>query len=80
MYLITIFDNFHGNREGFISLSKQDIWNHLVARLDNWDVAYTLDELETAVRKGHGHLNEHSKSYVTVRIVEIEPGQGFDLL
>lgn len=80
MYLITMFDNFHGNREGFIALAKEDIWDHLVKHLDNWDVPYTPDELETAIRKGYGEMNQHSKSSVTVRIVEIQPGQGFDLL
>jgi len=80
MFLITLFEDFHGNREGFISLTKEDIWDHLVTHLTNWDVPYTLDELETTIRKKHGYLNEHSKSCVTVRIIEIQPGQGFDLL
>ena len=80
MYLITLTDNFHGNKEGFISLTKEDIWDHLVAHLNNWDVQYTIEELDTVIRKRYGYLNEHSKSYVTVKITEIEPGQGFDLL
>lgn len=80
MYLITIFESFRGNREGFISLTKEDIWDHLVKHLDNWDVPYTIDELDTVIRKGYGDMNQHSKSYITVRIVEIQPGQSFDLL
>lgn len=80
MYLITMFEDFHGNRQGFIALAKEDIWDHLVKHLENWDVPYTIEELDTVIRKGYGLMNEHSKSYVTVRIVEIEPGQGFDLL
>lgn len=80
MYLVVLKEDFHGNKEGFISLSRGDIWDQLKSHLENWDVPFTPDDLLSCLEKGSGTFNEHSKTYVEVTITEIQPGEAFDLL
>ena len=77
MYVTTLIDNFHGNRESFISLSKEDVKIHLVSHLENWDCEYSKEELETILKNGYGTANKESKSCIEVEIVEVRPGETF---
>lgn len=79
MFFVTISEDFHGNKEGFVSLDYLDIKKHLKAALDNWDAEYTDDQLDLIIEKGRGFVNENSKADVEISITEIEPGERIDL-
>lgn len=79
MYFTILYEQFHDNRMGFISLSKEDIKEQLIRHLRNWDCEFTEEELETILRRGEGYADEMSKSYVAVTITEIQPGEEIDL-
>ncbi len=78
MYLVILKEDFHGNKQGFISLSRGDIWDQLKSHLENWDVPFTADELLSCLEKKSGTFNQFSKSSVDVTITEIQPGEAFD--
>jgi hypothetical protein len=79
MYLVILKEHFHCNKKAFIVLEKYEIIDFLISHLENWDVPFSQKELESTLIKGSGMFNEHSKSYVKVTIIEIKPGESFDL-
>jgi hypothetical protein len=79
MFFTIIIDHFHGNKEGFISLSIDDVRTHLIAHLDNWDSQYSEAELAYILEARHGFADEGSKANVEVTITEVQPGERIDL-
>jgi hypothetical protein len=77
MYVTTLIDNFHGNRESWVSLSKEDVRTHLISHLENWDCDYSQKELESILEKGIGTADEKSKTCLEIEIVEVNPGERF---
>lgn len=78
MYLVILKEDLHGDKTGFISLSKSDLWDQIVAALNNWDTPFVPHEIESLLNLGHYTFNEHSKTCVEITITEIQPGEAFD--
>jgi hypothetical protein len=78
MFLVTMREDFHGNKQAFIALSRGDIWDLLKGHLENWGVPFVANDLLATLEKGRGTFNEHSKLSVDVEITEVQPGEAFD--
>ncbi len=80
MFFTILYEGFHGNKIGFVTLEEKDLKTHLLDHLDNWDVDYTEEEIEYILKNHVGHAAyETSKAYVEVQIYKISPGKSIDL-
>lgn len=75
MYITTLIENWHGNKESFISLTPTDVKNHLREHLDNWGCDYSEEEFLLILKNLHGFADEKSKTCVEVTITEVRPGE-----